>query len=117
MNNETNTYKQILTVLETLQEFVDTNPNEAAVLADSALLIQAIYADLNPKDVAIGDKTSAHARILRLLDTMQEFIDTNPNEVTALADSALLIQAIHADLNPKDVAGGELRQPRICGIA
>src|SRR5260221_7380304 len=107
MNNETNTYKQILTFLETLQEFVDTNPNEVAVLADSALLIQAIYTDLNPQDVATRDKTSADARILRLLDTMQEFIDTNPNEVTALADSALLIQAIYADLNPQDVVRGE----------
>ena len=113
----TNTYKQILTFLETLQEFVDTNPNEVAVLADSALLMQAIYADLNPQDVASRDKTSADARILRLLDTMQEFIDTNPNEVTALAESNLLIQAIHADLNPKDLSRGELRPSRIGGIA
>jgi ribonuclease HI len=103
MNNETNAYKQIFTCLETLQEFVDTKPNEVAALGDSALLIQAIHANLNPQDVAIRDKTSADARILRLLDTMQEFIDTSPNEVTALADSALLIQAIHADLNPKAV--------------
>jgi hypothetical protein len=81
MNDETNAYKQILTFLETLQEFVDTNPNEVTVLADSALLIQAIRADLNPQDVAIRDKTGADARILRLLDTMQEFIDTYPNEL------------------------------------
>jgi hypothetical protein len=104
MSNETSAYRQILTLLETLQEFVDTNPNEVAMLADSAILAQAMYVDLNSQDALTRDKASAHARILRLLETMQEFIDTNPNEVTALADSALLIQATHADLNPKDVA-------------
>jgi hypothetical protein len=50
------------------------------------------------------NETIVRTKILGLLETVQEFIDTNPNEATALADSALLIQAMHADLNPKDVA-------------
>ena len=52
----------------------------------------------------MSNETIIRTKILGLLETVQEFIDTNPNEVTALADSALLIQAVHADLDPKDVA-------------
>ncbi len=40
--------KQVLGLLETLQEFIDANPNELASLAESELLVDAIYADLNP---------------------------------------------------------------------
>ena len=52
----------------------------------------------------MSNETSACSQILTLLETVQEFIDTNPNEVTALADSVLLIEAMHADLNPKNAA-------------
>ena len=37
---------------------------------------------------------SRYAEMLRLVGTVQAFIDTNPNDVKSLADSALLIEAL-----------------------
>jgi hypothetical protein len=55
MRNETNTYTQTLRLLEVLQEFVETNPNEVPTLADSALLIQAVYVELSrPNPVTVN---------------------------------------------------------------
>ena len=47
MSNETISRKRISRLLEMLQEFIDTNPNDAAALANSELLVDAVYADLN----------------------------------------------------------------------
>jgi hypothetical protein len=47
MRNETIGREQVLGLLETAQEFIDTNPNEVTTLADSKLLVDAVYADLN----------------------------------------------------------------------
>lgn len=54
---------------------------------------------------------SRYAEMLRLVGTVQEFIDTNPNEVKSLADSALLIEALDRDLNGKDTADASRSQP------
>jgi hypothetical protein len=48
------------------------------------------------------NETKIQAQISRLLQTIQEFIDTNPNEVTTLADNSVLVAAIRADLRPRD---------------
>jgi hypothetical protein len=96
--------RQILGLLETVQEFVDTNPNEISALADSALLIEAVHSDLNLQDAAIRLTIGAHAELCRLLGTIQEFVDTNPNEVGTLADSALLVDTMYADLNRHEAA-------------
>ena len=50
----------------------------------------------------MSKQTRIRAQILRLLETIQEFIDTNPNEVTTLADNAVLVAAIYADLSPRN---------------
>jgi hypothetical protein len=104
MNSKTVDLRQISRLLETVQEFVDTNPNEITALAGSALLVEAMYADLNPQEGATPINTSAYTQILRLVETIQEFVDTNPNEVSALADSVLLVEAMHANLNPPEAA-------------
>jgi hypothetical protein len=104
MNGKTVDLRQILSFLETVQEFVDTNPNEASTLADSALLIEAVYADLNPRGGAMSVNTSAYTQIIRLVGIAQEFVDTNPNEVSTLAESALLVEAMCADLRPREGA-------------
>ena len=49
MRNERLSRNQVLGLLETLQEFIDTNPNQVTALADSAVLVDAIYADLNQR--------------------------------------------------------------------
>jgi len=48
-------------------------------------------------------KTSVLRQSTRILKTLQEFVDTNPNEVTTLADSALLMEAICAELSEHEV--------------
>jgi ribonuclease HI len=104
MNSKTVDLRQILKLLDLVQEFVNTNPNEVTALVDSALLIEAMYADLNPQDATMPINTSAYAEILRLAETIQEFVDTNPNEVTTLTDSALLVGAMYANLNHPEAA-------------
>jgi hypothetical protein len=104
MNGKTVDLRQILSFLETVQEFVDTNPNEASTFADSALLIEAVYADLNPRGGAMSVNTSTYTQIIRLVGIAQEFVDTNPNEVSTLAESALLVEAMCADLRPREGA-------------
>lgn len=103
MNEKTVDLRQILSFLETVQEFVDTNPNEASALADSALLIEAAYSDLNPR-VAMSVNTSAYTQAIKLVRIVQEFVDTNPNEVSTLAESALLVEAMCASLRPREGA-------------
>jgi len=50
----------------------------------------------------MNGSTIGYRQVVRVLAIVQEFIDTNPNEIPALADSKLLIEAIHAELNRKD---------------
>jgi hypothetical protein len=99
MNGEIIILSQALKLLETVQEFVDTNPNEVTALVDSAILIKAMYDELNPEGAAMPINRGICPQILRLVETIQEFVDTNPNEVGALADSALLVEAVSADLS------------------
>jgi hypothetical protein len=104
MKAKTSVLKQSTRLLKTMQEFIDTNPNEVATLADSEILIEAMSADLNPHEGAACDRTSRRAQISRLLETLQEFVNTHPNEVTALADSSRLIEAMCAELSGREVA-------------
>lgn len=93
-------------LLKTLQEFIDTNPNEVGSLPDSALLIEAMSADFNPQDGAVCDGTSPHVQISRLMGTLQEFVNTHPNEVTTLTDSSTLIETMCAVLSEHELASG-----------
>jgi hypothetical protein len=49
-------------------------------------------------------KTITRTKIRQLLEIVQEFVNTNPNEVGTLADSALLTEAIYAELGQHDEA-------------
>ena len=52
----------------------------------------------------MGNRMITCTQILQLLETLQEFVNTNPNEVTALAENPLLIEAIYADLSQQNAA-------------
>jgi hypothetical protein len=96
---------QIRGILGAAQEFIDTNPNEATALADCTVLIEALQSELNPICAFFTEEEEPmpkQPQIRRLLETIEEFMDTNPNEVTALADSAVLIEVLQSELNPKE---------------
>lgn len=43
-------------------------------------------------------------QVLKILELVQEFVGSNPNEVTTLADNSRLLEIIHSRVNQPDVA-------------